>query len=339
MSGPGLRIVTPSRLHFGLLAWGEEHPRQFGSVGLMIERPGLEIRAKPSPTWSAAGPLGERALGVARRVLDALASEGRALEPLHIAVERASREHVGLGTGTQLSLAVARLLLAAAREPRPSAERLAALAGRGRRSGIGLHGFIGGGLLVDGGRSPDSDVPPLLCRLEFPHDWSVLVLVPPLGHGLAGTDERHAFERLASLPTRTVERLCRLVLLELLPAAAERDLDEFGSALSQLQDEVGRSFAPIQGGIFAHAQSEDIAAGMRGSGSSEWVKARGGRLSSESSEWTTNARPRSDGPYARNSRSSRRRFLDRRLSRGGAASRSIARPIDGGPRKERRRTR
>lgn len=266
MSGPSLRIVTPSRLHFGLLAWGGEHRRQFGSVGLMIERPGLEICSKPSPIWSASGPLGERALRVARRVVDAFASEGRALDPLHFAVERASGEHVGLGTGTQLSLAVARLLMEAAGESPPSAERLAALTSRGRRSGIGLHGFMGGGLLVDGGRSADSDVPPLLCRLEFPQDWSVLVLVPPVGHGLAGADERYAFERLASVPIRTVERLCRLVLLELLPAAAERDLHEFGTALSQLQDEVGRSFAPIQGGIFAHAQAEAITTAMRGLG-------------------------------------------------------------------------
>jgi beta-RFAP synthase len=266
MSGPGLRIVTPSRLHFGLLAWGEDHPRQFGSVGLMIDRPGIEVCARPSSTWSADGPLGDRVLAVARRVADAFVLEGRTLEPFHFAVGRAPQEHVGLGTGTQLSLAVARLLLAAAGESQPTAERLAALTGRGRRSGIGLHGFVHGGLLVDGGRSPGSTVPPLLSRLEFPGDWSILVLIPPAGQGLAGSDERHAFDRLAAVPMRTVERLCRLVLLELLPAVTERDLDTFGSALSRLQDEVGRGFAPVQGGCFAHPRSEAIAAAMRGHG-------------------------------------------------------------------------
>jgi beta-ribofuranosylaminobenzene 5'-phosphate synthase len=275
MSGPGLRIVTPSRLHFGLLAWGEDHPRQFGSVGLMIDRPGIEVCARASSAWSADGPLGDRALVLARRVADALVAEGRALKPLHLAIERATREHVGLGAGTQLSLAVARLLLATAGDSQPTAERLAALTGRGRRSGIGLHGFLHGGLLVDGGRSPESKNPPLLCRLEFPGDWSILVLIAPVGHGLAGIDERHAFGRLAAVPARTVERLCRLLLLELLPAAAERDLDAFGSALSRLQEEVGRGFAPVQGGIFAHPQSEAIAEAMRrlglvGVGQSSW---------------------------------------------------------------------
>jgi beta-RFAP synthase len=266
MNGGGPHIVTPSRLHFGLLAWGEDHPRQFGSVGLMIDRPGIEIGASASSTWSADGQLGDRVLAVARRVADALAHEGQTLEPFHLATERAPREHVGLGTGTQLSLAVARLLLAASGEMEPSAERLAVLTGRGGRSGIGVHGFMHGGLLVDGGRSPESKVPPLLARMELPDDWSIVVIIPPVGHGLAGFDERQAFGRLTAVPTRTVERLCRIVLLDLLPAAAERDLEDFGSALARLQEEVGRGFAPVQGGLFAHPRSEAIAAAMRGSG-------------------------------------------------------------------------
>ena len=65
-----LRINTPSRLHFGLLGWGPQVPRQFGGVGLMLERPGLEIVAETAPTWEADGPLADRALDVA--VLGAL---------------------------------------------------------------------------------------------------------------------------------------------------------------------------------------------------------------------------------------------------------------------------
>jgi beta-RFAP synthase len=232
----------------------------------MINRPGLEVCVRPSSTWSADGPLADRALAVARRVAGSLMLEGSTLKPFHLAIERAPREHVGLGTGTQLSLAVARLLLAAAGESRATAERLAALTSRGRRSGIGLHGFVHGGLLVDGGHSPQSRTPPLLCRLEFPDEWSILVLIPPVAQGLAGIDERHAFGRLAGVPARTVETLCRLVLLELLPAVVERDLDAFGSALSRLQDQVGRGFAPVQGGIFAHPQAEAIVEVMQGMG-------------------------------------------------------------------------
>src|SRR4051794_19352028 len=49
----GLRLQTPSRLHFGLLSWGSESSRQFGGVGLMIDAPGLEIHAEPAGSWRA----------------------------------------------------------------------------------------------------------------------------------------------------------------------------------------------------------------------------------------------------------------------------------------------
>ena len=50
----------------------------------------------------------------------------------------------------------------------PAAAGAAALAGRGRRSGIGLHGFAHGGLIVDGGRRSDDALPPLIARLDRP---------------------------------------------------------------------------------------------------------------------------------------------------------------------------
>src|SRR5205823_2425989 len=83
-----------------------------------------------------------------------------------------------LGVGTQLSLAVARVLLELAGRPVPEAPELAALCGRGLRSGIGLHGFDRGGLVVDGGRRSDDGIPPLLAHLDFPDDWAVLVILP-----------------------------------------------------------------------------------------------------------------------------------------------------------------
>ena len=157
-------------------------------------------------------------------------------------------EHVGLGTGTQLSLAVARLILAGLGIEDPGVDRLVALTGRGRRSGIGVHGFMGGGLIVDGGHSARSTVPPLLARMTFPVEWKILLVIPSDGLGMSGPRERDAFARLPAPSSRTTDRLCRLVLLELLPTIAERDLAGFGHALSQIQQEVGTCFAPAQGG-------------------------------------------------------------------------------------------
>ncbi|WP_435016483.1 beta-ribofuranosylaminobenzene 5'-phosphate synthase family protein [Tundrisphaera sp. TA3] len=270
-----LTLHAPSRLHFGLLAWGPDAPRQFGGVGLMVAEPGLELVATPAPAWSSSGPLSGRILETAARVSGLLQARGMEAPPLDLAVRGVAREHVGLGLGTQVGLGVARLICRAAGWADPPAEELARLAGRGLRSGIGLHGFAQGGLIVDGGRRSSEGIPPLLARLEFPADWLVLLVVPRHAAGLHGEGERRAFADLPPFPESLTDRLCRLVLLGMLPAVVERDLDAFGAALDELQRRVGEGFAPAQGGIYARPEAAPIldhlrAEGLRGVGQSSW---------------------------------------------------------------------
>lgn len=276
MSGRGVRVTTGSRLHFGLLGWGPEARRQFGGVGLMVERPGNVVTAAPARGWSAEGLLADRVLATARRVAEAIDPTG-GVGPLALRVERAAPEHAGLGTGTQLSLAVARAVAWAAGLDGAEPEQLAAWTGRGRRSGIGLHGFARGGLLVDGGRrgAGRHDIPPLLARLEWPEDWHVLIALPPVEPGLHGPEEARAFDELPPVPAATLDRIGRLVLMELLPAVAERDLVAFGAALNELQQHVGGAFAPAQGGVYADAGLAKVvgamqAVGFEGFGQSSW---------------------------------------------------------------------
>jgi beta-RFAP synthase len=216
-------------------------------------------------------------LRFAEAVAERLAAEGYIPRPAHFTVHQAPAEHVGLGTGTQLGLAVARLVAEHAGLADPPIARLAALAGRGLRSGIGLHGFALGGLVVDGGRRREDDegVPPLLCRHDLPDDWHVLVVLPGPSPGLHGNDEVRAFASLPPIPDAETDRLCRLVLLGLLPAVVERDLDAFGRALTELQHGVGRLFSPAQHGLYAHPDSAAIvrflrAEGLHGVGQSSW---------------------------------------------------------------------
>lgn len=282
MTGPRprshLRLRTASRLHFGLLGWGPEAIRQFGGVGLMIEDPGIEILAEPASEWAFEGPLAQRVQRIVHQIRDAGSGGGepaRRVVPARLQVVSAPPEHVGLGVGTQLGLAVVRLLCQLAGEPEPSAEALARLSGRGRRSGIGLHGFLRGGLIVDGGRRDEATPPPLIARLKFPEDWSVLTIQPPGPRGRHGADELDAFSRLPPPSESTTERLCRLVLLGILPAVAEHDLPAFGAVLHELQVQVGQAFAPVQGGIYSNPRSESIVAelgrlGLSGAGQTSW---------------------------------------------------------------------
>jgi predicted sugar kinase len=105
----------------------------------------------------------------------------------------------------------------------------------------------------------------------------LVLAVPRDAPGLHGTGEQEAFDRLAgrsAVPEQTAV-LCRLVLLGLLPAAVERDLDAFGEALYEFNRRVGESFAPVQGGPYAGPRVAELVTflrgqGVRGVGQSSW---------------------------------------------------------------------
>ena len=246
-----LRIRTASRLHFGLLGWGPRVVRQFGGVGLMVESPGIEIIAEPAGHWTFEGRLAERVRNIVLLVQERnveCADIAAQFAPSRLQVVNAPPEHVGMGVGTQLSLAVVRVICELAGMQAPSVECLARLSGRGRRSGVGLHGFLRGGLIVDGGRRDEVRPPPLVAHMPFPEDWSILTIKPPGPRGRHGADEVLAFQALPPLPETMTDRLCKLVLLGILPAVAERDFLAFGAALHELQLKVGAGVRPRAGG-------------------------------------------------------------------------------------------
>lgn len=284
-----IRVTAPARLHFGLLSlpgegedfWPDRHGeatlpvRHFGGAGLMIESPSLRLRVEPAADWSAEGPLADRALAFARRFAATLPETARG--PYRLVVEAAPPEHCGFGTGTQLGLAVARVLTVAAGLPTLAAADLAHRVGRGLRSALGVHGFAAGGFLVEPGKRSDDGVSPLLVRLPFPNSWRVVVAVPPAEPGLHGSREREAFRELLGRPSlaATTAVLCRLVLLGMLPALMEEDLDGFGEALHDFNARVGEAFAPVQGGTYAGRGVAEVVdflrrQGVRGVGQSSW---------------------------------------------------------------------
>jgi beta-RFAP synthase len=238
----------------------------------MIDRPGVEVTLEPASAWLVRGPLAERGQAVLDRLLNTYL--GTQVRPHVIHIERAAPEHVGLGTGTQLALAIARGLAEAAGLEGKSAVELAPLVGRGLRSAIGTHGFDRGGFLVDGGRADDDDVAPLVAWLSFPEEWRIILILPPWQQGMHGMEEREAFNHLVEIPGRP-EALCRIVLLELLPALSDGDFASFEESLHQFNRAAGEAFAAIQGGPYTSARVAQLIdrlrqRGIRGVGQSSW---------------------------------------------------------------------
>jgi beta-ribofuranosylaminobenzene 5'-phosphate synthase len=284
-----IRVRTPSRLHFGLFAlptgdapgeWPDRDgrpalpARTYGGVGLMIEQPGLTVAVEPATTWSSDGALAERALAFAHMASAALDSD----DPLHIRVASTVRAHVGLGSGTQLALAVAQAVALAADRDELSAVELARLVGRGQRSALGIHGFAQGGFLVEGGKRGADDIAPIVARVTFPTAWRIVLIIPHALQGDHGPRERAAFRALgqAGADLGRTDALCRLALLGMLPALAEADLDAFGEAVYDFNRRVGEMFRPWQGDLYAHPRIAALVAALRthervrGVGQSSW---------------------------------------------------------------------
>jgi beta-ribofuranosylaminobenzene 5'-phosphate synthase len=264
-------VETAARLHFGVLDLRGALGRWFGGIGAAAPSPTLLVSARRAELVTVEGTDAERAAGFARTFLAYHGLGGGASVTIH----RALPAHAGLGSGTQLALAVARAIAELYGLP-TGAAGLAAAVGRGRRSAIGTWTFAGGGLVVEGGRRADGDgVGPLIARLPFPPAWRCLVAVPRHAPAISGVDEDAAFAKLPAPPDRDVEQVAHLVLMALLPALAEGDLATFGRALSAIQTITGRWFAPVQGGAFAPGPSEEMLRrmaefGALGVGQSSW---------------------------------------------------------------------
>jgi beta-RFAP synthase len=240
------------------------------------------LEATPAAQVTAHGPDAERAADFARRFL----AFHRLSAGVRLTVHRAVPSHAGLGSGTQLGLAVARALAELHGLPTDPVE-LARAVGRGKRSAIGTWTFALGGFIVEGGRRLGSeDMAPLLARFAIPESWRCVVAVPHGARGLSGEAEARAFEQLPTPPDGEVERVSHLVLMQLLPALVEGDLPSFGGALSAVQRITGGWFAAQQGGVFAPGPTERLvadmaAAGASGVGQSSWGPAAYGLVDSD----------------------------------------------------------
>ncbi len=266
-------IETGSRLHFGLLSFGHRACQPFGGLGLMIDSPTLRLTIEAAAQFECCGQLAERVRQFAIQWHDANKSES--LPACRLTCWQHPRPHTGLGVGTQLAMSAARLLDRWTGRPDRSAIELAHSVGRGKRSAIGTHGHLHGGLLYEQGKPDPQSVAPLADRVQFPSSWRVVCVCHSDQQGLSGRIERSAFDRLPPVPLEITDYLRRLVEEHLLPAARERDFPSFAAGLYRYGRTAGNLFAPVQQGPFASERLADWVRLLRdrnvaGVGQSSW---------------------------------------------------------------------
>lgn len=240
-STAALRVTAPARLHLGFLDLNGGLGRKFGSIGLAVEDPATELVAMRAPSNSAEGAESDRVV----KLLDRFTRRARGRYAIKI--EKAIPAHAGLGSGTQLALAVGAAIARLEGRALLDAE-LATLGDRGARSGIGLAAFSGGGFLIDGGKGASDRPPPLTLRTHFPESWRVLLILDHKRAGVSGDAEVKAFAALPEFKAATAAHICHLILMQLVPGLMESDISAFGASLTEIQTIVGQHFASKQGG-------------------------------------------------------------------------------------------
>jgi len=262
-------VTATARLHFGFLDPSGRSGRPFGSFGLSLDRPRTRLTLARDGDGSVRGTERERAA----RYLKTIAESCGVDHAYALTLAEAIPPHAGLGSGTQLALAVGSAF-AAAEGLALTAQDIATRLGRGARSGIGIATFEAGGAVLDSGPI-DGALPRCITRMPFPEDWRVLLIFDPSAKGLDGATEAAAFDTLPAFPESAVADLRERIEARALPALAQRDFATFCAEVGHLQRGMGAYFAPLQGGAYTSPGVSEVldwlrTQGVTGLGQSSW---------------------------------------------------------------------
>ena len=261
-----VQITTPSRLHFGLIDLNGELGRINGSLGVALENPSWLIHAgeSVSPNDTILSEEFKKQFSSFKARFDQQFKTNS--KQINFSFVKDIPAHVGLGSKTQFFLGIG-ALLAKIHHLDLEARPLAKLAERGGTSGIGVAAFTAGGFIVDGGHSfgpgkttttfqPSSTSkappPPVLFQTPLPASWRFLIITPKGFKGFFGSKEQQLFTECCPVPAREPEQLSRLILMKILPALKEADIQTFGAGLTELQTKFKRfGFEKYSGTIVA----------------------------------------------------------------------------------------
>lgn len=273
-----VRASVGGRLHFGFQNLSLAHERLYGSLGVALDSPRVVAEADPAETIRCDHA---QARAHAERAVELLGVPGA-----DVTVVEALPRHVGLGSGTQLALAVLAAVAAAHGEP-PQVRERAPKMGRGGRSGVGVATFERGGFVLDTGhpterftadRPPRGEwsVPDVAARHAIPDDWRFVVALPDSGPGRSGDDEDESMRSVVERADPAIaDDIAAVVTRRVLPAVAAGDRETFGAGVAEIGRLNGAWYADEQGGVYRPPVGDVVAElggspAISGAGQSSW---------------------------------------------------------------------
>lgn len=243
-----IKVNAPAHLHAGNIDLNGELGRVYGTVGFTIDRPSVVVKIEKASSIEANDIYAKRFTEILVRSFG--------LEGARITVERSFYAYAGLGYITSLCFAIG-VGLSYIYNLGLSIEDIALTVKRGLVTALGLYSCKYGGFIVEGGfrrDMKDSMVPPLVYRGDIPEDWLFVVAVP-IGLIKRNVEFRERYEGeilgRVYMDSSTASYLSRLVLMKIIPSFVERDIEEFGKALTEFNRRLGYTWSEYQGGVYS----------------------------------------------------------------------------------------
>jgi beta-ribofuranosylaminobenzene 5'-phosphate synthase len=243
----GVIAEAPARVHFGLLQMSHAYSTSYMGIGGAVHDPAWSLHLTASSDGDEFNGLPEELANYAWRVCQVLRAR-EDFSAVSVEARRTVPPHTGLGAKTSFGCALIAGLVELFGLP-GNWDEYRHLLSRAGTSGVGINTAVTGGIILDAGHAsqpgeqllpssarPGKAAPPAAGRWD-PEFLPRVVLARPAGvQGLHGPAERALFTSRLPLLDDDVRAVAGLVLYEILPALARRDVRAFVGGLAQLQN-------------------------------------------------------------------------------------------------------
>jgi beta-ribofuranosylaminobenzene 5'-phosphate synthase len=252
-----VRVTAFPRIHIGLIDLGHATTRKYGGIGIMLDWPAVDVIAERATHGQGvyfSDNFEDRDRASIENVVQDLKTR-HGIHDFRVTIRLHPPPHVGLGSKTSVSLAVIRAIAALCNLD-IDVETAQRLSRRGGVSGVGIHGFFLGGLIVDAGQPQDHlrhgpssaaiepAIPPLMIRHDVASNWT-FSLILGAGSRYFGPTEDLLFARQTPIPRDDVLRSLAIVYHGIVPSIVTGDLEGFRTSLRAFH-EVGFKMRELQ---------------------------------------------------------------------------------------------
>lgn len=248
-----VRITTPCRIHLSLIDENGYTGRVDGGIGLMLDQPNVVFEASNS-----ADEFQIECNHYYRESIEVINEKASKIFKLfhinnknfHFNLLKYFPSHVGLGSKTQLSLAIGTAISILKNMEIP-VEEITKMVERGGTSGIGWRGFETGGFILDAGhefgtgKEKESFLPSsasttanpalTIIRYPIPENWRFVLVIPNVKPGANGEEEVEIFKKYTPIPIEEVNEVSHQILMKIIPGILKNNLAYFGEGLKRIQ--------------------------------------------------------------------------------------------------------